>query len=150
DPCLLELFPAPLPERYIFRAQVQQQHNDAGEVGIYFAHHQQATRRGVEHCYCELVFNDWKDPPRWTQFHVVRRRVPGPLHGFSYAGSTGISKKIDVRPPGKLPWRTLKVFVTPEQTKVYWDGMCIGKYTCKDYVKRARLLFHIEPNPELD
>jgi serine/threonine-protein kinase len=53
---LLELLPAPLPDRYLFRAEVHAgPDNPKAQVGIYFGHNKQATAQGTEHCFCQLV-----------------------------------------------------------------------------------------------
>jgi hypothetical protein len=150
EPALLELLPGPLPDRFIFRAEVRHVLSDSGEVGIFFAHRRHVTRQGVEHCYCELGFNDWKRQSSLVALHLRRLRERGQLPAFDYQGTTGTSLPIDVLLGGvQRPWRVLTVMVTPEQIQAFW-----GKQRIADPLRRAFIVRRaqqvLQDNPELD
>jgi hypothetical protein len=151
DPCLLELMRAPLPRRYVFRAEVCHIIGDEAVVGIYFAYHKNANPQGVEHSYAELIFNDDRVvKPRWVQLRLHRHREKGVLPTFDYPGTTGISKKLQVNHErGKLSWRSIKVIVTPDKILCSWENKPF-RWGLKnaDRIKRARQIF--EDNPNVD
>jgi tRNA A-37 threonylcarbamoyl transferase component Bud32 len=147
DPCLLELMPAPLPERFVLRADVRHFDSDGGEVGIYFAYQERSTSKGVERLYCELIFSDWRDRPR-VKVQTRRRRNRGAVPELEWEGSLGVSRNI-ARANNRLPpWRTLKVQVTAQALEAYLGPDLIGKCSRADLVKWARL--RLRDNPELE
>jgi serine/threonine-protein kinase len=150
DPCLLELLRPPLPPRYLLTAQVRHIVSERGEVGIYFAHSRRTTAQGVEHCYCQLIFNDQKAaPPKWAKLQLHRYRERGPLPVFDYPGTTGISWKIPARRPADpLPWRTLEVKVTPEKIQARWENEPFKEIARPFIVKRATVV--LKEDPDLD
>jgi hypothetical protein len=124
--------------------------SDSGEVGIYFGYRQRVTAQGVEHCFCELIFNDWKPKSGLVELHLRRLRERGRLPAFDYAASLGTSLPIEVFPPGALrPWRVLTVKVSPEEIQAYWGPKRIGaKVSRRFVVQRAGQV--LQDNPELN
>jgi predicted Ser/Thr protein kinase len=148
EPVFLELLPTPLPDRYLFEAEVFHHQSESGEVGIYFAHHQLATAQGVEHCCCEIVFNDWDPAARLAQFRLRRYRERGPLPALDYPASTGHSLDLGVLPrASKRDWRVLRARVMPQTIEVAWGAAWFGKLSRADLVKKAK--FPLQDNPAL-
>jgi serine/threonine-protein kinase len=147
--CLLELLPAPLPQRYLFQAEVRHHRGEKGEVGIYFGYHKQETAQGVEHCFCDLAFNDWGPEQALLQFRLHRHRERGPLDELDYPASTGKFTPLDQLPRGReRPWRLLKARVTPEAIEVAWGDKWFGKWQRAEIVKLATP--RLQDNPALN
>src|SRR5262249_2157442 len=147
---LLELLPDPHLERYLFRAEVRHDQGYAREtqVGIYFAHSQQASARGRPvHCYAAMAFNDLVDPsvgqkdlkanPVALRGHYQPPELP--QHSPAIVVPNGNRTPFLFPASGEKPWRRLSVAVTPERVKVVCGGAG-GEDQCIADVPRTDLL----------
>jgi serine/threonine-protein kinase len=155
-PGMLELLSA-VPKRFRLRAQVQHcdsldlQGQPWGHVGIYFAHGKRRADEVMTHCFFRLTFNDRYpivqgrledfppevrgDLPAGAEplshvrlnFAVCREKEGGFLSTSNLSCEVG---RLFI-PAGKvepMPWRSLRVDVTPERIKIFWEGRLIKSF----------------------
>jgi serine/threonine-protein kinase len=175
DTALLELLPAPLPERYILRAQVRHLRSAEGGAGIYFGYRKHETSHGVEHTYCRLSFADvgaranqlrtdrragrganLGEPQRFNTVCLSLRyfRERGPMPQAS--GHTDTRVKKSYPPPDQSegppwpPWRNIAVRVTPDSIEPLWgDDERIGKLAPSARILLAKHILEVDES-ELD
>jgi serine/threonine-protein kinase len=125
---LLELVAAPAQERYRFRAEVRHDQGilAEGEVGIYFAHSEQATAAAPAHCFAMVALNDLVDqsaafPEGGFKGNALGLRLyqqpPAGLRRDSVLVGD-LQYPFDFPAPGTKPWRRLAVEITPERVCV--------------------------------
>jgi serine/threonine-protein kinase len=157
---LLELLPASLPSMFILRAQVLQPTVTPSEAGLYFAFSEQGTSQGVVQSFMTLSFSEREDdshnpddkakkapavkqakaPQVLLNLHSFRGQ--GTVPGDSRRGSTGVARKIPLRPQGTPAlWRTLAVKVMPQAVEAFWEGKSIGTWHRDDPLFGPRRLF---------
>jgi hypothetical protein len=151
SPCLLELLPGPLPAAYWFRAAIRHEGTATpGQVGLYFAGHQQATGGGPEHGYCTVEFNDLRrqaedpvtrEPRGWVKLRVWRCRPGDGVAAWLYPP---VVKPFTPALPGLRgeppAWRQVAVRVTPDQVQVFWENELAGSASREeldDYCRRV-------------
>ena len=126
---LLELVAAPAQERYRFRAEVRhdQGHLPEGQVGIYFAHSEQATAAAPAHCFAAVALNDlWRQrpalpqggfPPNELRLYLYQQPPAGLQRDSISVGEPDYPFEFPA--PGDRPWSRLAVEITPERVRVY-------------------------------
>jgi serine/threonine-protein kinase len=144
---LLELLPDVRRPFYRFRAEI---HHKSGapysRLGIYFFHRRYPSVQGVEHCYCEVTFNDcWKAPPNSKVGNVpialhVRRYCEAGPNGDKWqrSCSPGPTKPSDPAGANADRWRRVVVEIGPQQVRVFWEGELIGVVTRAELSRVAR------------
>jgi serine/threonine-protein kinase len=164
DLALLELFPAPLPERFVFRAEIklsppplrerapQSAEPDPGG-GLYSGYSKHATTRGGEHCFCTLLLTAADRADSAIKEFALRpqriRERGAPGHGW-HTGTTGVGKRFSTVGPDRAEtWQAIAVKVTPQTIEALRDGQSLGTWRRDDPLLNARIMFG-EDNPELD
>jgi hypothetical protein len=117
-----------------------------GLVGIYFGYSKQVTGQGRPvHCYCSITFNDiaviaGQPLDQGNQMRLNAELLPqkqGAVTSVPRTRATGVSTFL--RPEGlRQPesWRTVDVYVEPEQIRVVWDHVPLPA------LPRAKLMNH--------
>jgi serine/threonine-protein kinase len=151
EPALLELLPDPRLPRYRFRAEVRHDTGAGiGEVGIYFAYNSFVTAKGVEHRFWQLTFNDQQgtfplvqgqEPEHEVVLRCQRYRPGGERPGCKLRIMPGPRKAFAPAVPLDGPartWRQLAVEVTPEEVRVFWEGVAIGEISGEQLKEKSR------------
>jgi hypothetical protein len=158
---LVELMPDPQVESYRFRVMVR--HEDGtigGRVGIYVAHSRYATPKGVEHCFCELSFDDQQDKTGVARRDARGRKISDvSLRMRRYREGEGLpvdmatslvpAKYFTPAAPvsGAGQWRELILNVTPEKIEAWWDEQKIGEMSYASMRTVARKMFQDPLDP---
>jgi serine/threonine-protein kinase len=134
---LLELLRDPQRDRFCLEAEVHHQEGtEHGRVGLYFAHAQRRSAEGQDlHGFCALTFNDvveltriypnLKLPGNLVKLSpfVLTREGDDPKDEKLHPGLTAGEQAF--KPAGRTgtpePWRRLKLVVTPEVVRAYWE-----------------------------
>jgi serine/threonine-protein kinase len=119
---LLELFPDPQHEHYLFSAEVRRENIMAanGDVGVYllYSSHEQAGQPLKSHWYCAVSFNDSPEANKgWVSLRSEHHYQPSiQRHTRSPGESIPYPKR-----PDKV-WHKLAVEVSGVEVRVEWDG----------------------------
>jgi hypothetical protein len=136
DISLVELLPAVPGTSFRLTAEVQHLRDvasGAGQAGIFFGYSKKDTRRGIQHSFFKLGFND--------KYDVAKAYPASKLKGNSMrlAGVLGYEKETErivmhkwptglnvvFRPAvvtQPVPWRTISVEVQPRTARIAWQG----------------------------
>ena len=139
---LLELLPDVPQERYRFSAEVKASSWKLGEVGIYFAYSQLATKQGPEHWFLALTYAE-TPYVNGAFLRPHRYREKGAEHGsIHHRGRWGIDHRFASPPRGDgAGWRKIAVEVTPEKVTAFWEGKSIGEARRAELLDTAKELF---------
>jgi len=122
-----------------FFFQVTMRHDQSdynARVGLYLFHQQQDGARGRLDFLYQFTFNDLKDPADLIKMNNPKFQGKGthatlqPLFHLDAPGDPevylpALTSSQHPLAPGK--WRTLKVEVTPQKVRGFWDGQSIGE-----------------------
>jgi serine/threonine protein kinase len=124
---LVELLPATQRRSYRLSADVRHETSRLnGAVGLYFGHSSRTTPEGTEHYFFHLAFADEGSEKAQVALNA-RAYGEKNLEVFcNTLGLTGFTGQLEGSPgPGQLtrPWRRLVVERTPDQVRVFCDGV---------------------------
>jgi serine/threonine-protein kinase len=134
---LLELVRDPQWPCYRLRAEVRHdESHQHGDVGLFLAHREHNTSRGVVHHMLHLSFNDIQPGTPLRLAPYLRGDENGPSLDIRIGG---VSNNLNVAPGfRRTTWRKLVVEVTPTAVRAIWeDGQPIGKLAAKDIIRQT-------------
>lgn len=127
DRGLIELAVSPSWKRYRFRVEVRDE-GARGAVGLYVSHHEQPTKHGPEHWFCELVVSERNDFAQRAGGKTQEAKAELALRRYAVREPRPASYDYPryVAPAHFFPanrgaWRRLAVEVTSENLCAYWE-----------------------------
>jgi tRNA A-37 threonylcarbamoyl transferase component Bud32 len=155
---LLELVAAPAQERYRFRAEVRHDQGPnlpEGEVGIYFAHSEQATAGVPAHCFATVALNDlWEQRGAFPEggfqgnalgLKLYQQPPTGLRRDSALVGE--LQYPFDFPAPGARPWRRLAVEMTPQRVRVSCGDRRIIDRPRAELAEQFRTMTRSDPAP---
>jgi serine/threonine-protein kinase len=131
DRHLLELMPAMPADGFVLRAQIRQNYDLQGaRVGLYFGYERRPSPTGTEHCWATFSFNEFPPdgaPRPETRATVYGERCrPPTLYDAPAAPTLSVSFPAHVPLAPPMPWRDVKLRLTPDDVQVWCDGRTDG------------------------
>jgi serine/threonine-protein kinase len=147
---LLELLPDVPLDAYQFTAEVNHEHGDFSDVGLYFGLKAYDAPRGAILFFASLTFTDVEEDPghdvaggNRAMLNLNCYREENKAKGIpSLSLSRARGTKVGLFPPakapaGKGPWRRLTVQVQPDRIKVAWSGEAAAELSRAAFLQKA-------------
>jgi serine/threonine-protein kinase len=144
-PCLVELVRDPQGRRFRFRARLK--HGEAAkasEAGLFIGHVTRSTPRGTIHSLVKFGYGDAAAGARAAvegnlvqlERHLYAERRDEVLTGLNL--SPPARKRFQSGQAGKTDWHELRLDVTPERTRAFWDGELLKEFPTDLLAHQAR------------
>jgi hypothetical protein len=120
---LMELLPAPLPERYRLGAEIHT--SPAGDVGMFVGYCRYPIPQGDLHTFIRFYARERRLPKKDIQIDTVLDLTHFVQPQLSAGYNSGYQIKSSTFPK-KTSWHRFLAEMTPDECRFYWDGQLGG------------------------